>query len=109
MSDLVIPLMVLALFGWLVPRGLFLLFPEGVRPLIWLAVSSFALMFVVSVVFWMGLYQARGAPLGEFFADGLWPGLWFFGRLAGASVLIWGPILVLSVAGLPKMWVNEEW
>ncbi len=109
MSDLVIPLMVLALFGWLVPRGLFLVFPEGVRPLIWLAVSSFALMFAISVLFWMGLYQARGAPLGEFFSEGLWAGLWFFGRLAAASVLIWGPILILSVAGLPKMWVKEEW
>ena len=109
MSDLLIPSMVLALIGWLVPRGLSLVFPEGVRPLLWLAVCAVALMFVLAMVFFMGLYQARGAPLGEFFSEGLWAGLWFFGRLAGASVLIWGPILVLSVAGLPKMWVEEEW
>lgn len=101
--------MALALFGWLVPRGLSLVFPEGVGPLLRLAACSVALMFGVSVLFFMGLYQAQGAPLAPFFEPGLLDGLWFFCRLAAASVLIWGPILVLSVAGLPKHWVEEEW
>jgi hypothetical protein len=32
-----------------------------------------------------------------------------FGRLAVVSALIWGPIMLLSVAGLPKHWVKETW
>ncbi len=109
MTDLLIPSMTLALFGWLVPRGLSLIWPEGFWPLIRLGLAAVAVMYVVAMLFFMGLYQARGAPLSEFFAEGIFPTLWFFGKLAAASVLIWGPILVLSVAGLPKHWVEEEW
>lgn len=108
-TDLLIPSMMLMLFGWLVPRGLSLVFPEGVGPLLRLAATSVVLMFAIAMLFFMGLYQARGAPLREFFTEGLLDGMIFFGKLGAASALIWGPILILSVAGLPKHWVEEEW
>ena len=39
-DGLIWPAAALALLGWLVPRGLSLVFPEGVRPLLLLALAS---------------------------------------------------------------------
>jgi hypothetical protein len=47
--------------------------------------------------------------VAEYFAPGVWAGLWHLSQLAVASALFWGPVLVLSVAGLPKHWVEETW
>jgi hypothetical protein len=110
MSDgLIIPAMVLALFGWLVPKGLSLVWPEGVRPLLALAFVATVIMFLFGTGFFMALYAWQGAPLSAVFEPGLAAGLLHFGRLGLISALLWGPIMVLSVAGLPKGWTKEIW
>ena len=106
---LVIPALALAALGWSVPRMLFHVFPEGVRPLMLLALCSAMLMMCLGIGFFMVLYMAGGIPLRVIFEDGVMAGLAEMARLAGISALLWGPILVLSVAGLPKRWVREVW
>ncbi len=101
-DGLLIPALVLALVGWLVPRGLSLVWPEGVRPLLLLAFVAMVIMFFVSEGVFVLLYISRGANLLE-------TGMAHFVRLGAISALIWGPILILSVSGLPKHWVKETW
>lgn len=108
-DGLVIPALALALLGWIVPRLLSLVFPEGIRPLLVLAFVATLVMFVFGMLFFVALYIVDGVPLSRLFSDGLAPGLLHFGRLGLVSGLIWGPILVLSVAGLPRHWVEETW
>ncbi len=108
-DGLLLPAVTLAFFGWLVPRGLSLFWPEGVRPLLWLAFAAVLIMLVLSTVFFVGLYLLQGAPVGLMFEDGVLATVIFFGRLGVISALLWGPILILSVAGLPKHWINETW
>lgn len=110
LSDgLIIPAALLALLGWLVPRGLFLLFPEGVKPLLWLTFTATLLMFLLGVAFFLLLYLWQGAPLDALFEPGYVAGLAHFARLGLISALLWAPIMVLSVAGLPKLWTKETW
>lgn len=108
-GGLIFPALVLALIGWLVPRGLSLVWPEGVRPLMWLALTSTVIMMVLGMGYFVLLYIWQGMPLAMLFEPGLGAGLLHFLRLGTISALLWGPIMVLSVAGLPKHWVKETW
>jgi hypothetical protein len=109
LEDLLIPSLALALVGWLVPRGLSLVWPEGVRALFGLGFVATLVMLVLAAVFFFALYLVGGVPLGALVEGGWGPTVAHFGRLAVISALIWGPIMVLSVAGLPKHWVKETW
>ena len=108
-SGLVLPALLLALVGWLVPRMLSLVFPEGVRPLLVLAFVATILMVLIGSGFFVLLYVIQGIPMAVLFEPGLASGIVHFGKLGLISALIWGPILILSVAGLPKTWVKETW
>ena len=108
-SGLVLPALLLALVGWLVPRMLSLVFPEGVRPLLVLALVATILMVLTGSGFFVLLYVIQGIPMAVLFEPGLASGMVHFGKLGLISALIWGPILILSVAGLPKTWVKETW
>ena len=108
-AGLILPALLLMGLGWAVPRVLARVFPEGVRPLFALAFVAALAMMLLSMAVWLGLYLVQGLSLAEFFALGLGEGLWHLSRLAAASALIWAPVLVLSVAGLPKRWVEETW
>jgi hypothetical protein len=108
-DGLVLPAVFLALLGWLVPRGLSLFWPEGVKPLLTLALTATLIMLAVSMVFFVALYVWQGAPLAMLFESGVGAGIVHFARLGLISALLWGPILILSVSGLPKLWVKETW
>lgn len=108
-DGLVIPALFLALLGWLVPRVLSLVFPEGVKPLMLLAFVSTLTMFCLSSLFFLALYLMQGVPFAALFENSLVEGVSHFGWLGLLSALFWGPIMVLSIAGLPKNWVEETW
>jgi hypothetical protein len=104
-----LPALVLALLGWLVPRGLSLVFAEGVRPLLILAFCATVVMFLAGCAFFVGVYVLRGAPLATLLEAGVASFVLHFGRLGLISALLWAPIMILSIAGLPKTWVKETW
>ncbi len=108
-AALAIPALILALIGWLVPRGLSLWFPEGVRPLLLLAFIATLIMFALGTLLFVALYWWQGFPFAELTQFGWGNAVLHFGRLGLISGLFWGPLLVLSVAGLPKGWVEETW
>lgn len=108
-GGLVFPALLLALIGWLVPRGLSLIWPEGVRPLFALAFVATLILLAIGTGFFVALYVWQGVPLAMLFEAGVLAGVLHFVRLGMISALIWGPIMVLSVAGLPKQWVRETW
>ena len=108
-QQLILPALILSAAGWLAPRGLAMVFPEGVRPLIWIAAIATAMMLALSTAFFVALYLREGAPLGALFANGVGAGLWHFLRLGLMSALVWGPVLALTVASLPGHWEHETW
>lgn len=104
---LILPALVLVFVGWLVPRLLFHVFPEGIKPLILLAVCSTVVMFGFGITFFGVLYLAQGIPWAMLSGDG-WVGfVAHFLRLGAVSALLWGPIMALSVASLPRRWKRE--
>ncbi|MBI1417641.1 MAG: hypothetical protein GC146_10505 [Limimaricola sp.] len=108
-SGLILPVICIVALGWIVPRLLALVMPEGVRPLIALGLLAALILMMLSSGAFLLLYLMRGVPLAALFADGLWPGTRHFLHLGLLSVLFWGPIMLLSVAGLPKTWTKVTW
>lgn len=108
-DSLIFPALVLFCLGWVVPRLLGAFWPEGVRPLILLALVSAVLLFLIAVGLFVVLYMLGGVPLRALFDLGFPAFLAHFSRLGLVSGLFWAPMLVLSVAGLPKYWVREHW
>ena len=108
-DELILPAICIVALGWVVPRLLALVMPEGVRPLIALGALAALILTLLSAGLFLLLYLMRGVPLAALFADGLWPGTQYFLRLGVLSALFWGPIMLLSVAGLPKTWTRVTW
>ena len=108
-DSLFVPAVALALLAFGVPRLMSKLLPEGVKPLLLNAFVSTVLLFVNSATFFAVLYIWQGVPLAEMMVPGWAANIAFFGRLGLISAIVWAPIMLLSVAGLPKKWVNETW
>lgn len=108
-DSLIFPALALFCLGWVVPRLLGAFWPEGLRPLIVLALVSALIMFLTAACLFLGLYLLGGVPLSALLALGAGAFAAHFARLAAVSALFWGPMLLLSVAGLPKYWVREHW
>lgn len=110
LSDgLILPALLLAVVGFVVPRLMARLLPEGVRSLMVNAFASTLILVTVAAGFFFCLYLWQGLDAEILTAQGLAANLWFFGRLGLVSALIWAPIMVLSLAGLPRKWVHETW
>lgn len=108
-DGLIFPVLILAFAGWLVPRLLSRIWPEGLRPLLMLGLVATLIMLLLAAAVFVGLYVAGGVPLSVLAEAGIAAFVLHFGRLAVISALFWAPILILSVAGLPKYWVRERW
>ena len=108
-DSLFLPALLLALLAFATPRVLARALPEGVKPLMLNALLSTVLLFAISAGFFFLLYMWQGLSVAEILSPGLAATVVFFGRLGLIAGLIWGPIMVLSVAGLPRKWVRETW
>ncbi len=106
---LIIPTAFLAAIAWLVPIWLRWRMPEGVRPLMMLSLLSTIIVLSLGALMFLGLYLLQGAELAALTSAGIGPAIWYFVRLSISAGLIWAPIMVLSIAGLPKTWVHETW
>lgn len=108
-QGIVLPVVLLALCGAVLPRALSRVFPEGVRPLLWLSAVSTLFMVAFGTGLFMVLYRLQGVQVATFFEAGAWRGGWHFLRLGLLSGLAWGPVMVLSIASLPRRWREETW
>lgn len=106
---LLFPVLFLTLVAWLVPKFLSMVMPEGVKPLILLAVFATVIMVVITSLVFVGLYLIQGASLATFIEPGFADTTLFLLKLSMSAALIWAPIMVLSIAGLPRTWTTVEW
>ncbi|MBB5722636.1 hypothetical protein FHS72_002262 [Loktanella ponticola] len=108
-TSLVFPALFLALVGWLVPKLLSTVMPEGVKPLLVLSILSVLIMVVITSGLFVFLYLAQGATLSLFTQASFGDNMMFLLRLSVSAGIIWAPIMVLSIAGLPRTWTSVEW
>ena len=106
---LVVPALFLALVGWLVPKLLSTVMDEGVKPLLLLSVFSVVIMLIVTSAVFVLLYVIQGASISVFTGAGIGDTILFLLRLSVSAGIIWAPIMVLSIAGLPQTWTSVEW
>ena len=108
-DQLFLPALFLAILAFVVPRIFGRILPEGVKPLLVNAFLSTTLLFVISALFFFCLYLWQGQSIARIMEPGLASNVVFFGRLGLVAAIIWAPIMILSVAGLPRKWVKETW
>jgi hypothetical protein len=108
-GGLVLPALVLGVLGWLVPQLLGRVWPEGVWPLLGLAFVATLLLMGLATALFVLLYLGQGVPFAVLLDVGVMGGWPHFLRLGLGSALVWAPIMILSVAGLPRRWVKETW
>lgn len=108
-SGLLLPAICLAALGWTVPRILAMWWPEGVKWLMGLALLSTFVMAMCGAAFFAVLYANQGVNLDDLYATGGLSVPIHFAKLSLISALLWGPLMVLSLAGVPKNWVREVW
>ncbi|MEO1637652.1 MAG: hypothetical protein AAFU41_00220 [Pseudomonadota bacterium] len=108
-SELILPALILGALGFVVPRLFALALPEGVPPLMLNALLSTLTLFVLAALTFLALYLWQGAPWAELSVQGWAANLGFFGRLGLIAAIIWAPVMVLSLAGLPKKWKEAVW
>ncbi|MEL6841055.1 MAG: hypothetical protein AAFP85_17365 [Pseudomonadota bacterium] len=110
LSDaLLLPAVLLGVLAFLVPRGLAKVLPEGVKPLLLNAFLSTLILFLLSAGLFFALYIGQGVAVADLMVGGVAANILFFGKLGLAAAIIWGPIMILSLAGLPRKWVKETW
>ncbi|WP_371156762.1 hypothetical protein [Jannaschia sp. 2305UL9-9] len=99
---LILPLILLAIAGWIVPAGLGRLLPRSLVSLVANALISAGVLLLLAIVLFVWLYgPAAGRVWGEAPA--------YFLLLGVRSGLIWAPVMVLSVANLPRGWAAADW
>ncbi len=108
-NALLLPAVILAALAFVVPRLLARKLPEGVKPLFLNAFLSTCLLFLIASFLFVGLYLLQGLDVAQLMDAGLANNVALFGRLGLTSAIIWAPIMLLSIAGLPRNWVNETW
>ena len=100
--SLIGPVLGLAVVAWLVPWGVGRVVPEGVGWLVANGVVSAVVLAVIAAVGFAWLYGAAGGVVWR-------EAPWHFAVLSLRSALIWGPVMVLSLANLPRGWREVEW
>lgn len=108
-DSLFIPALILALMAWFVPKLLARVMPEGVRALLGIAFLATVILFALSAGFFVALYFWQGMTWDQFMHFSVAENVLFYGKLGLIAGLIWGPIMVLSVANLPRGWVKKVW
>lgn len=108
-SGLILPALILTALGWFVPRLLALFWPEGVKWLMLLALASTVVMALLGACFFAFLYTVQGIGVDDLIETGGDVLVAHFLRLSLISALLWGPLMVLSIAGVPKKWMKEVW
>ncbi|MEM1373246.1 MAG: hypothetical protein AAGF78_02560 [Pseudomonadota bacterium] len=100
--ELILPALILVAVAWIVPTWLGKRLPETMLALgANLAVSAFIVWVFAALAFAVS-YALQGIPLAT-----LVEGTQHFAGLGRASVLFWGPILVLAIVMQPQNWRPE--
>lgn len=100
--EVALPLLAMGVAGWLVPWALGRLLPEGAWWLVFNAVLSTILLAAGAGVGFLLLYGEAGGVVW-----GTAPG--HVVALAARSALVWAPLMVLSLANLPRGWTRARW
>ena len=108
-DGLILPALVLATVAFFVPRMLARVLSEGVMPLLANAFMSTVILIALSGIFFWCLYIWQGLQVAQLTRQGVAANVVFFGQLGLMSAIIWAPIMILSVAGLPRKWVHRTW
>ncbi|MEM7488036.1 MAG: hypothetical protein AAF390_02820 [Pseudomonadota bacterium] len=101
-QGVIVPLLVLGAVAWVLPWALGKALPKSLPGLVVNGVISAGLLMLAGMALFGWLY---GPTAGLVWQSA--PG--HFLILSARAALIWGPILVLSLANLPRGWPPGAW
>ncbi|MEM8850270.1 MAG: hypothetical protein AAGE03_09575 [Pseudomonadota bacterium] len=101
-QGVVVPLALLATAAWLLPWALGKLLPRSLWSLVVNGLISAAILTIAGIGLFAWLYGPTAGIVWQ-----AAPG--HFLILSARATLLWGPILVLSLANLPRRWPPAAW
>ena len=108
-GGLLIPAIGLGLLGWLVPKLWSMVLPEGIPGLFAIAILSALTLAGLTAAYFIVSYWMAGVPLARLMDQGITGTIAYFGRLGLSAAIIWGPMMGLSLMGLPRTWTKATW
>ena len=108
-GELLIPAIAFGLLGWLVPKLWSMVLPEGIPALFANALLSAVTLTALTGGYFLLAYLWAGATLARLGEEGVAANTVFFGRLGLSAAIIWGPMMALSLMGLPRTWTKATW
>ena len=108
-TSLILPALGAVVLAALIPWALAKALPEGVPALLLNAALSLALMAAVAAGYFAAAYRAESPELTRALLAEPRAAIRRFGSLTALSALLWGPVLVLSLAQIPGRWREATW
>lgn len=108
-TALILPALGAVALAALVPWALSKLLPEGVPALLLNGALSFAVMALAAAGYFVAAYHAESPAMTRALLSEPLAAAGRFGSLAALSALLWGPVLVLSLAQIPSRWREATW
>ncbi len=104
-----VPVLALVLLSVMVPKALGWALPEGVGWLIGNGAISAVILWAVSAGYFAVAYAMQSDMLTRLLGIDHVDTLGHFARLGLLAGMIWAPVMVLSLASLPKRWREVVW
>lgn len=108
-TSLLLPALGAVALAWAIPWAFSKALPEGLPALLLNAALSFALMGLAAAGYFLAAYHAESPGLTAALLAEPRAALGRFGSLSALSALLWGPVLVLSLAQIPSRWRRATW
>lgn len=108
-TGLLIPAIGLGLLGWLVPKLWSMILPEGIPGLFAIAILSALTLAGLTGCYFVFSYWRAGVTLMRLIDQGITGNIAYFGQLGLSAAIIWGPMMGLSLMGLPRTWTRVTW
>ena len=108
-GGLLIPALAFGLLGWLVPKLWSMVVPEGIPGLFAIAILSALTLAGVTGLYFLLSYWMAGITLARLSDQGVLFNIVYFGRLGLSAAIIWGPMMGISLMGLPRTWTRSTW
>ena len=104
-----VPVLALIVLAVAVPKLVARLVPEGVGWLVGNGVISSVALWAVAAGYFAGAYAMQADALTRLLGIDPIGTLAHFVKLGALAGMIWAPVMVLSLASLPKKWVEVVW
>ena len=101
-TTVLLPCLLLAVLGWVVPMAVARALPQSLPGLVANGAVSAVVLLSIGAALFAWLYGPASGTVWQ-------EARLHFVLLSARAMIVWGPLMVLSLAQLPRRWPPEAW